>query len=460
MTTFDSRYPSPPHLSYLDYQTVGIHYILEHQSTLLADDMGLGKTIQAIGAINSSGSIRDILVICPAFLRINWKREIKKWCVKNTKITIIFGRRPRPIESSKKVRVVIVSYDVLAHHRPNLDKIEWDLLVVDEAHYCKTAGTQRTAAVLGGRKRVQRKRGVKRTPPVIFEPIKSHRRLFMTGTPILNHPIDLWTLVKSLDPEGLGQSFSKFTSRYCAPRMTRWGMDYTGAAHLDELNERLKPFMLRRLKKDVLTELPPKRRQIIELPSEGFSSLIDDEFAIYDTYDTYVKEGQVKAKKDAFTELSKRRRLVAMKKVPLVVLHLKECLAQGPVVCFAHHKDVVKAIASEFRGCSIITGETPTESRQKQIDRFQSGETNLIVGNIRAMGVGISLTRSQHVVFAELDWTPANLTQAEDRCHRIGQTNPVLIQHLVLANSLDARMVKILIRKQNVISKVLDPASK
>jgi SWI/SNF-related matrix-associated actin-dependent regulator 1 of chromatin subfamily A len=415
--------------------------------------MGLGKTIQAIGVMNIHRP-RSVLVVCPAFLKVNWQREIREWSVHPVVITIVSSREPPPIIEAplSSTFVFIINYDILYYHRQWIDNINWSLLIVDEAHYCKTPSSQRTIAVLGGKLR-SRKRSVKH--PRLSQ-IRAKQRVFLTGTPMLNRPSDLWPLVKSIDPKGLGLSFMSFMRRYCAMRRTPWGLDYSGASNLEELNQRLVPFMLRRLKADVLNELPPKRRQVIVLPDEGSKELLNDEMQTFETYRTYLKEGQAKMGQVTFTELSKHRRLVALSKVPMVVTHLKECLTLGAVVCFAHHIDVVKSIAAGFKDRVVITGETSTDQRQRLIDRFQNGEVNLIIGNISAMGVGINLTRSQHVVFAELDWTPAIMTQAEDRCHRIGQKGVVLIQHLVLANSLDAKMVRVLVKKQLIIDRSLN----
>ena len=452
----DNQSLCPSGKSLFDFQVEGVNFALGHDSALIADEMGLGKTIQAIGVLNTDNSITNCLVVCPAFLRINWEREIKEWCTRGTSITTVVTRRPCKIFATSNTRIVIVSYEILRYHRPWIDKIGWDLLVVDEAHYCKTIGAQRTVAVFGGKIKVRRKKGkrTKRVPSLT--PIHAQRRLFLTGTPILNRPLDLWPLLQSLDPDGLGKSFIAFVARHCNPRRTRWGMDYSGASHLGELSEALSRFMIRRLKRDVLTQLPPKLRQVIELPSTEFDSLLNKESSAYDTYEHYLKEGQTKLRKVSFTELSERRHLVAQKKVPQVIEHLQDCLTTGPVVCFAYHTDVIESIADAFDRCRTITGNTPMETRQAYVDLFQRGEIDLIIGNIKAMGVGCTLTASQHIVFAELDWTPAILSQAEDRCHRIGQRGRLLIQHLVLAGSLDAKMVRVLVRKQRTISKILN----
>lgn len=244
----------------------------------------------------------------------------------------------------------------------------------------------------------------------------------------------------------------------------------------DKLRERL---MVRRLKADVLKDLPPKRRQVIEIPANGAEGIVAEEHRIYSQHREWIEDlerrlaeaeqlddrdliddlcGELgRAKTTAFTEMSKVRHAVALAKVPFVVEHVENALEGGAVICFAWHKDVVAAIAEPFgHRAATMTGDTSVEERQAITDRFQAGEYDLIVANMQVGGTGWTWTRSSHVVFAELDWVPGNLSQAEDRCHRIGQAESVLVQHLVLEDSLDAEMAGKLIRKQEVIGRALD----
>jgi len=331
-----------------------------------------------------------------------------------------------------------------------LEKQDWDLIIVDEAHYCKSVRAQRTKMIVGGRDTKTRKD---------LKPLSGRRWMFLTGTPIMDRPLDLWPMLTVLDPKGLGRRFWDFTSRYCPPRHTRWGLRYDRTRNLDELHDKLRDgIMIRRLKSEVLTELPAKRRQIIELPSEEMHDLLDSERRVYSTYRELLSAGhRGQAKRIKFTELTKFRQEVAQRKLPQVIEHLQDILVENPVVVFAYHRSIAEQIAKAFtRVAVLVTGRTPPSLRNDSVIAFQKGKANLFVGTIRSVGVGITLTRAQHVVFAELDWTPSVMTQAEDRCHRIGQTGSVLIQHLVLARSLDARMVKVLVRKQNVVTKSLD----
>ena len=241
--------------------------------------------------------------------------------------------------------------------------------------------------------------------------------------------------------------------------------------------------MVRRLKKDVLKELPAKRRQIIELPANGASKLVAAEQAAWSAQEERLSalklavelakisedpddyDRTVAALRDgataAFEEMSKARHDTALAKVDYVVAHVADAAESGKVLVFAHHLDVVAKLADGLRAKGLkvvtLTGSDSLNARQAAVDSFQDDdETKVFIGNIRAAGVGITLTASSHVVFAELDWVPANLSQAEDRAHRIGQTDSVLVQHLVLEGSLDQQIASQLVTKQAVIDAALD----
>ena len=440
----DVSIPVPPGLSYLPYQRAGIAYMVDKPNVLLADEMGLGKTIQAIGLINADQSISRVLIVCPASLKLNWKREMRKWLARPMSVDIANGIFPT-------ADAVVINYDILAKHRDEIDAVSWDLLIVDECHYVKNPSAKRTQQLLGKTER--------RTRKMLVAPIQARRRVFMTGTPIVNRPIELWPLIQSIDPQGIGSKFFPYAKRYCAAYQGSYGWDFTGASNLSELQQRLRAsFMVRRLKADVLTDLPPKRRQVVVLPvDDGAQKLVEAEKAVYDCWQQALQSGS--SDSAAFTELSRLRHDMGIAKVPAAVEFVRDVLeTEDKLVVFAHHHDVVAALVSEFRACAVaVTGETPVSERQLLVDRFQSDPTcRLFVGSIQAAGVGLTLTSAQHVVFVELDWVPGNVTQAEDRCHRIGQTGSVLVQHLVLDGSLDMRMGEIIISKQQTIESALD----
>ena len=456
--------PCPDGLAYLPYQRGGIAYGMARKAVLIGDEMGLGKTIQAIGIINATPDARRVLVVCPASLKLNWVREIRKWRT-NPDLTVELADGKTFPEAS----VVVINYDVLSKHTKGALSQEFDIAIFDEAHYCKNGKAARTKAAFGDRK-------------TNWPGIRAKRRILLTGTPLTNRPVELFSLLNYLDPARWPSVFS-FGKRYCAGFQGGWGWDFTGSSNLEELQNIMREtVMVRRLKADVLTELPPKRRQIVHLARNGAAKAVEAEQRAYEAgqerrehlalavelskassdpadYAAAV-EAMGEAAKAAFAEISKLRHDTALAKVPYVIEHALAAAAEAPIVIFAHHKDVLSQIkeglTAEGHRCVSVTGDDAITDRQASVDTFQRGEAQVILGTLGAMAVGHTLTRSAHVIFAELDWVPANVSQAEDRTHRIGQEQRVLIQHLVFDGSLDARMAEILVEKQEIIDRAMD----
>jgi len=531
--------PSPRNLSYLGYQKAGIHYLSDREGTLLGDEPGLGKTIQVLGAINYDKSIQNVLIISPASLRLNWQKEARRWLVPDERQWLLYiGSEDRSIP--KEANFVIVSYDrcrigykrcqgpckgkrreplpcpkcggsgngprepllcenclgrkTVFCHRCNgkgrlpennlkivasLQEREWDLVAIDEAHFLKNLDSQRSRAVLGDR--------MKKKPGLAD---LGRKRIFMTGTPIPNRPIEIWPILSALAPDQFG-SFKNFALRYCDGHEemvseTKKVFKFDGASNLEELQERLRATcMIRRLKQDVLKELPPKRRQIISLPpTEEAKRLIAQELEEWDrkfgedlsmvqTALSIAEENNDKGayngavdklqyiQRVAFMEMAATRRKVATVKIPSVIQHVKAMRDEGvkKIILFAHHHDVIEALFEKFEKYAVVAyGKTSDKAKNKAVEAFQDKNSGveIFVAGLTAVGVGITLTASSNVVFAELDWTPGNVNQAEDRAHRIGQENSVLVQHLVLDGSLDARMVQMIVSKQEIADRALD----
>lgn len=464
----DVEIPRPEGLEYLPFQRAGISFACGKPGVLIADDMGLGKTIQAIGVINSDPLIHRVLIVCPASLKLNWKRELEKWLVRPQTVGIASG------EYCPKTDIVIVNYDILWKFR-KAGEFFWDLIVADECHLIKNPSSKRSQALCGKRAtKADIAAGKSSTSG-----IPAKRKLALTGTPILNRPMEIFPILNWLDPVAWPNGF-KFGIRYAGGERTRWGWEFKGATHLDELQHNLRSsLMIRRLKSEVLLELPAKRRQVIELAANGSAGLVDMERAVWDRNKERLE--QLKARVElarvsdsqeeyataaaelkagavaAFADGAKIAHEIALAKVPDVIEHLTESLEAGKIVCFAHHLDVIGLIAAAFPGCGVITGDVTLEDRQKAVDRFQNDAAcRLIVCGIKAAGVGLTLTASSHVVFAEIDWVPGTMSQCEDRTHRIGQRESVLVQLLVLERSLDAHKVKTLVAKQQIIDRALD----
>src|SRR5688572_9968982 len=331
-------------------------------------------------------------------------------------------------------------------------EVNWDLLCLDEAHLCKDERARRTKTIFGGKYK-----------GLVFAPIKARRKIFCSGTPIVNRPEELWPLVKSLAPDTLGASHRDFTERY-GP-----------AGRLGELHTRLRTqIMVRRKKDDVLKDLPAKRRQIVLLDIPDAAGFVaaeqnavaqarrDLEEARRDLVGLPHGEQVMKLRQCraiAMSEMSRIRKESAVKKLPQAIEHIHDILGNVErVVVFAHHHDVLDGLVSAFGRIAVgFDGRDNLARRQEAVDRFQQGRgVRLFLGGLSAAGLGITLTAASTVVFVELDWTPARMTQAEDRCHRIGQHSPVLVQHLVVDGSIDSKMAKIILGKQAIMDAALD----
>lgn len=209
--TSDFMPPAPDGLSYLPFQRAGIVYAKDRPATLFADEMGLGKTIQAIGTWNCDDTIRKTLVVCPATLRLNWRREFERWAVRPVRVLVVNGGKPADFPAYADFDVLVVNYDVVAKHRVRLDAFAWDLLIVDEVHFAKNPKAARTKAIFGDYDRKGNRTA---------EPIRARRKLFLSGTLIVNRPLEAWTVVRELDPTGLGKSFFGFAKRYTDAHQT------------------------------------------------------------------------------------------------------------------------------------------------------------------------------------------------------------------------------------------------
>lgn len=400
-------------MEYYQYQKEGIEWLKSHFKCLLADEMGLGKTVQVVGLVNSCPGIQRVIVVCPASLKLNWLREFKAWGTRGLSFQVLSGTPKRGDKLDGDV--MIVNYDILSKWKDRLLGVVWDVVVFDEAHYLKNIKAERTRA------------GLK---------LNANRVVFMTGTPIVNRPAEMFNMLCKL---GLFTNRKSFEIRYCdAKHVRKFGMriwDNSGSSNMDELAEKIKPVMLRRVKKDVLKELPDKIHQVIEL--SGCRDILDK----VEWHNELPKHGSV---------TPEVRRLAGENKIFPAAAHIKGLLEEKPkVIVFAHHKSVIGGLLQYLVSYNplTITGSTSATMRQRAVDLFQTSPTHrVIVCNIQAAGVGITLTAADVVVFVELDWTPGNMKQAEDRAHRIGQKNNVLVQYLV-AEGADADIGRALAKK-------------
>ena len=434
------RVPAPEGLSYLPFQRAGIEFLSQGEAALLGDEMGCGKTVQLAGLLNYCPEIVRVLVVCPASLKINWQRELTRWLVDSSRSIAVWNGGKKPGSSAS---VVILNYELLGKFETDLKRAPWDLIVFDEAHFLKTPEAQRT-------------RAAKRLVPY------ARRRVCLTGTPMLGRPAELWSLLNLLDPVSW-PNFYAFAHRYCDAVKTSWGWDFRGASNIHELRQRLHQsgLWLRRRKCDVLTQLPRIRRQTIALEisrselletlteelaeelgmkAEDFSRLLDPE-------------------RIPFELMSRIRRATGTLKTDEALRFIKE-ESEGydaKIVIFGHHREVLEKLAGSLENAVLVTGETSLATRQARVDAFQNDPAvRFFVGSIAAMGVGINLTASSHAIVIEADWTPGVLSQAESRLHRLGQSDSVLVQYLVIAGSIDEKILAAVHAKMRLIEATIE----
>jgi SWI/SNF-related matrix-associated actin-dependent regulator 1 of chromatin subfamily A len=429
---------APKGLNYLPFQKAGIEFCIKQKNVLLADEMGLGKTIQAIGIINNVSDIKKVLVVCTATLKRNWFEELKKWLIKPLKIKIVDVETDYNDED-----ILICSYNRLPKLTEFFKKDVFDLVVCDEVHLAKNKKALRTKAVDKISKR-------------------ANRNVHMTGTPIVSRPAELFPIISRL---GFEMDWYHYMQRYADMHQNKFGyMEYKGAKNLEELQQRLRAsIMIRRMKADVLAELPDKIRQpvIFDAETKELKEAVKQEQKFLDKFDSYVEkinDLQFVADKD-FSELASLRKNTAIAKIPLIIDFIQNTLENtDKVVVFAHHKELINQIYNEFKDEAVkLTGETIQEERHQAIQEFQNNpKIKIFIGSILACGAGITLTASSTVIFAELDWVSGNVSQAEDRCHRIGQKNTVMVYHLIVDGSIDVKISKMLIDKQRNIDKALN----
>jgi SWI/SNF-related matrix-associated actin-dependent regulator 1 of chromatin subfamily A len=377
------------------------------KNVLLADEMGAGKTIETIGVINDNIEVRKVLIICPASLRINWKRELISWLARrNTTIGIADAKRGFP-----RADIVIVNYEILKLFHRNIHAVKWDMLVVDEAHYLKNGQANRTLEIVG------RSHGdlLKRRPK-----LEAERALFLTGTPIVNRPFELWPLVHYLAPDEFVDRLD-FIAQYCGGKVSGQRRQDIGEENLRRLHQKLtNTIMIRRLKKDVLAELPPKIRQVLVLPGDSAKGAVQKERQEFlriqkslsvlrmkaelakcvtndEVYRQVVAELR-QAEIVTIQQITALRMQTAMAKVPLVVEHAHNILEHvNKLVIFAYHTSVIENLALDFGNAVVVLhGKIDADERQKRVDTFQNDPNcRVLIGAIKASGVGLTMIAAQ-----------------------------------------------------------------
>ena len=480
------------------YQLETVAYTLLARDTLVADDPGTGKTVSNIVAANAL-SAKTILVICPSSAKYNWRKHFLDWCVPAATEEQIFicagkdgyssSRRRR--EQFEKLqpedrRVIIINFDILSSHRPYLNAT-YDVLICDESHRLQTDGTLRTSHILGGKAKTK-------TADERMNSIPALKRVFSTGTPA-DKPIQLWPLLRALDPVGLGADYERFIVKYCGayrdPLTLTWVAK--GATNLPDLRERMEDKLMIRHTDKVLN-LPPVTETtfvmeppptLLDVESKMVSEIVARLTAADDPQDNapavVLSPAQIKEWKTKIGEavveqtsgingiitsmdkMSTYRKEMAAAKAPEVVkflIDLHKRYPDEPIVAFGwHKKEMVKAVAAKLKrygAVETITGDDTAEEKYNITQRLQAGELTFLVANMAAAGEALTMTKARIIVIIEWDWSARMMRQVLKRVARRGQTRPVNAYYLVFDNTIEGNVVAVARRKMVTQSALFD----
>lgn len=411
------------------HQLAASSFLLHHKRAILADEMGLGKTFSSILAMKQLPGRK--LIVCPASLKLNWEKEILS-IYPSDDVVFLQGNKFKKLKTNSWV---IVNYDVLKNHMDVLKKSKFTVVCFDEVHYCKSINNNGH----GGSKRAR----------YFIQLSNAIEHVFcLTGTPIPSRTKDVFNLLKAIK-HPLSKNFKVFAQRYCNPTSTGYGWSYDGSSHQEELFQSLQPYMLRRLKEDIL-DLPEKVRSFmpVDIDLHAYNKQVS---AYMSKWHTLQSKGQHLA------YLNAMRHSLADAKVPHSIALAKDVVENGePVIIFTNFDSVVTSLKKAFPSAASLTGKHTTLERQKAVESFQKGDAQIIICNLIAGGVGITLTKGKCIVVNDFDWVPANHLQAEDRIHRIGQTRASVIEYIYAPNSVDEKMSALLEEKLRNINLIVD----
>ena len=409
---------------------------------LLACDMGLGKTLMALKCLHDHPEIATAVVVCPASIKWVWEREAKIHM--GIRSEVLEGKTPDEGAVRFRTRLYIINYDILKNWLPFLRSLKPGLVIFDECHALQSRMSQRS------RLSKQLVEGVKHV-------------LALSGTPLVNRPIELWPVLNMLRSD-IWPNFFSFAHKHGGARLIYGRWDFRGASRLKELNKDLKTYvMVRRRKEDVLDQLPAKQRSVLPLP---LTNQGEYQRAVRDFLGWLKKISPSRARRAARAEkmvkVSYLLQLAARLKLPAVFEWVDNYLAGGgKLLLFGIHEKILDALEERYKKiCVRVDGSVTGRKRQSAFDQFNRlPKTRLFLGNVEAAGVGWSCTATSSVAHVELPWSPGKLTQADDRAYGLyrgveGQKMQSWI--LVARGTIEERLCEILQKKQKTVTKTLD----
>ncbi|XP_050545725.1 SWI/SNF-related matrix-associated actin-dependent regulator of chromatin subfamily A-like protein 1 [Daktulosphaira vitifoliae] len=416
------------------FQKTGIQFgVSKNGRCIIADDMGLGKTIQAIGIAMYYSDNFPLLIVCPSSMRYTWEEEIRIR-MPNIPIPSIYVLS-KANEHIINPAVVITSYDLMTKTKDLLMRLKFGVIILDESHSLKNEKTARTQVSLA-------------------LAMQSNRCILLSGTPALSRPMELYSQIKAVTRSNFMTPI-EYGKRYCNGQEAKYGWDFSGSSNMKELKVLLETqFMIRRLKTDVLKQLPQKVRNVVILDSCHLKNRTEN----MDNLEGMLNDKSLR-KMQVRGALLEYFNHTGDAKLPAICDYIINLLKEGKkFLVFAHHQKVMNGICKILEENQTyyirIDGRTSSEERKSVCDQFQSEDKfRVAVLSITAANSGITLTAANLVVFAELFWNPGILTQAEDRAHRIGQSEAVTIQYLLAKGTADDHLWPLIQSKLNVLNK-------
>src|SRR4051794_1110561 len=414
------------------FQRAGVAYALWSRRTFIADEQGLGKTVEALATLEADDAYPAV-VVCPASLKLNWRREIEHW-LPHRSVTVVSGTTG----VHESADIVVLNYEIVHAHRNRIALRVPKALVLDESHYVKNPRAKRTQAV--------RRLAAGLAPDAL--------RLLLTGTPVMNHPEELIAqlrIIGRLEEFGSGARFARRFQGAGAEERIHWHLRRT--------------CFVRRLKSEVLPQLPAKEQVVVPVALENEREYrLAEQDVVKWLREQPLDLGELEAKVAAalraerLAQLNTLRRLAARGKLGAALAWIHDFLeSDEPLVVFAGHREVQELLLERFPDALHVLGRDSIDQREATVQAFQdSTGPQLLIAATRVAGQGITLTRASNVAFLDLEWTPAMHDQAEDRLHRIGQHDAVTAWYLLAAETIDETMIELIARKRGIVGAVTD----
>lgn len=418
------------------YQKEGVQLIEKFKGRcLLADEMRLGKTPQVLYWLSKTKP-SQVIVVCPSTAKWEWSGQAKKLINKNTQV--LEGQKPYPITSN----FVIINYDILQYWIDNLKKRNPDVLIFDEGHYLKNPKSLRFKAANRLSKGLKYLIGI-------------------SGTPLVNRPLEVFNLITLINPK-LFPSRWKFAMRYCKPKMTPWGWDFSGASHIEELSSKLREnLMIRRTRKEVWKDIQEKERVTVPLQIDNYKEYKEAKENFIEWLKNREPSKVKKAlKAQTLVQIGKLTQLAAELKYKKCVDWIQDYLddTDDKLIIFGIHKNILKPLHEKFKKISVLVdGSVKGVKRKQAQDKFMNNpKTRLFIGNIIATNTAIDLSAANAVVFIELDRVPGNHVQAEDRMISYDKKEGGVAYYLIAKDTIEEPICKAIQKKAKIIGEILD----